>query len=160
MTLQRLLATAALAALLVPAAASSSAQEARPYKATCTAIPDDPLSPHVRATGSCQATHFGHDTFVAEHDLVPTGPPNASGLLPIAVLGGRSTHVAANGDELHSAYSGTGTVDLATGRIVFELAGHYTGGTGRFARATGATRIVGVVENGVARYDEEGSITY
>jgi hypothetical protein len=160
MTLLRLAATAALAALLVPAAASSSAQEMRPYKATCTAIPEDPLSPVVRATGSCQATPFGRDTFIAEHAVVPTGPPDASGLLPVAVLGGRSTHVAANGDELHSAYDGTGTVDLATGRIEFELEGHYTGGTGRFEGASGATRIVGVVENGVARYDEEGSITY
>ena len=112
----------------------------------------DPLSPHVRATGSCQATHFGRDAFVAEHDVVPTGPPDASGMLPIAVLAGRSTHVAANGDELYSAYAGTGQVDLATGRIEFELEGQYTGGTGRFANATGATRIQGVVESGVATY--------
>jgi len=160
MTVLRLLITAALAALLVPTAASSSAQEARPYKATCTAIPEDPLSPHVEATGSCQATHFGRDTFVAEHDVVPTGPPDAIGMLPIAILGGQSTHVAANGDELHSVYVGTGTVDLATGRIEFELEGRYTGGTGRFANATGATRIQGVVENGVATYSEEGSVTY
>ena len=160
MTVLRLLITAALAALLVPTAASSSAQEARPYKATCTAIPEDPLSSHVRATGSCQATHFGRDAFVAEHDVVPTGPPDASGMLPIAVAGGRSTHVAANGDELYSAYTGTGRVNLVTGRIEFELEGHYTGGTGRFANASGATRIQGVVEGGVASYAEEGSITY
>ena len=160
MTLLRLLVTAALAALLVPTAASSSAQEARPYKATCTAIPEDPLSPHVRATGFCQATHFGRDALVAEHDVVPTGPPDASGMLPIAVLAGRSTHVAANGDELYSAYTGTGRVNLVTGRIEFELEGRYTGGTGRFANASGATRIQGVVEGGVASYAEEGSITY
>jgi hypothetical protein len=160
MTLFRLVATAALAALLVPAAASSSAQETRPYKATCTAIPEDPLSPQVHVNGSCQATHFGRDTFVAEHTVVPTGPPDASGMLPIAILGGTSMHVAANGDELRSAYGGTGTVDLATGRTEFEFEGHYTGGTGRFAGATGATRLVGVVENGVAHYREEGSITY
>ena len=75
-------------------------------------------------------------------------------------LAGRSTHVAANGDELHSAYVGTGKVDLATGRIEFDLEGQYTGGTGRFANATGATRIQGVVENGVATYSEESSVTY
>ena len=114
----------------------------------------------VRATGSCQATHLGRDALVAEHAVVPTGPPDANGMLPIAVVGGRGTHVAPNGDELHSTYEGTGRVHLATGRIEFELSGRYTGGTGRFASATGATRIQGVVENGVATYREEGSITY
>jgi hypothetical protein len=34
------------------------------------------------------------------------------------------------------------------------------GGSGRFAAASGATNIVGVVEGGVARFTEQGSITY
>ena len=160
MTVLRLLVTASLAALLVPAAASSSAQETRPYKATCTAIPEDPLSPHVRATGSCQATHFGRDVLFAEHNVVPTGPPDASGMLPIAVVGGQSHARRAERRRGPLRLRRHGRVDLATGRIEFELAGHYTGGTGRFANASGTTRIRGVVENGVAQYSEEGSITY
>jgi hypothetical protein len=160
MMLVRLVATAALAALLVPTAASSSAQETRPYKAVCTAVPEDPLSPQVRVTGTCLATHLGREAFVASHTLVPTGPPDANGMLPLAIVAGQGTHVAANGDELRSVYAGSGRVDLATGRIEFEFEGTYTGGTGRFANAAGATRIRGVVENGVARFSEDGSITY
>ena len=147
-------------ALLVPATASSSAQETRPHKATCVAIPEDPLSPNVRTTGSCRATHLGRETFEARHNIVPTGPPDASGVLPIAVLGGRATHVAANGDELRSEYAGIGSVDLSSGRIVFALDGRYVGGSGRFQSASGTTRITGVVEGGIAHFVEEGSITY
>jgi hypothetical protein len=147
------------AVLLVPANASSSAQETRPHKATCVAIPDDPLSPNVRATGVCRATHLGRETFESAHTVVPTGPP-VNGVLPVAVVGGRATHVAANGDELRSEYSGTGSVDLLSGRIVFVLDGRYVGGTGRFEGASGTTRITGTVEEGVAHFVEEGSITY
>jgi hypothetical protein len=148
------------AALLAPATGSSSAQETKPHKATCVAIPEDPLSPNVRTKGVCQATHLGRETFEAAHNVVPTGPPGTNGLLPVAVIGGRATHVAANGDELRSEYSGLGSVDLLTGRIVFALDGRYTGGTGRFEGASGATRITGVVVGGVARFVVEGSITY
>ena len=157
--LTRLTAALGAAALLLPVAASSSSQETRPHRATCVGVPDDPLSPNVHITGSCQATHLGRETFEAEHTVVPTGPP-VNGLLPIAVVGGQATHVAANGDELRSAYVGTGVVDLQTGRIDFELTGIYVGGSGRFTGASGATDIVGVVESGVAHFTEEGSITY
>jgi hypothetical protein len=162
MVITRLSWTAAVftaAALVIPAIGSSSAQEARPHKATCLGIPEDPLSPNVRVTGTCRATHLGHEMFEAAHNVVPTGPA-VDGGLPIAVVGGRATHVAANGDALRSEYAGTGSVNLISGRIVFALDGRYTGGTGRFEGASGATRITGVVEGGVARFVEEGSITY
>jgi hypothetical protein len=147
------------AALLAPATGSSSAEEPRPYKATCVGIPEDPLSPSVRVIGVCRATHLGREMFEAAHNVIPTGPP-ADGVLPVAVVGGRATHVAANGDELRSEYAGTGSVNLLSGRIVFALVGRYTGGTGRFESASGTTRIAGVVEGGVAHFVEEGSIRY
>lgn len=147
------------AALVLPVAASSSSQETRPHRATCVGVPDDPLSPNVHVTGSCQATHLGRETFEAEHTVVPTGLP-VNGVLPIAVVGGHATHVAANGDELRSEYMGAGVVDLQTGRIEFELDGHYVGGSGRFAGASGTTRIVGVVDDGIASFTEEGVVTY
>ena len=158
--LQWAVAALVAAALLVPAAGSSSAQETRPHRATCVAVPEDPLSQEVHTMGSCLATHLGRETFEAEHTVVPTGAPDANGLVPIAVVGGRATHVAADGDRLRSEYQGTGSVDLLSGRIVFALDGRYTGGTGRFEGASGSTRITGVVEAGVARFVEEGSITY
>jgi hypothetical protein len=159
----RLLATVTvigLAALLAAATGSSSAQETRPLRSTCVAVPADPLSPVVHATGTCQTTHLGRDRFEGTHMVIPLGFPDADGWLPIAVVGGAGTHVAANGDELRSAYEGTGRASLLTGRIEFELHGRYTGGTGRFAGASGSTDISGVVEDGIARFTEEGSITY
>ena len=157
--LTRLTAALGAAALFLPVAASSSSQETRPLRATCVGVPDDPLAPNVHIIGSCQATHLGRETFEAEHTVVPTGPP-VNGILPVAVADGRATHVAANGDELHSAYEGTGTVNLLTGHVDFDLSGIYVGGSGRFTGASGATHIVGVVEGGVAHYTEQGSITY
>ena len=154
------LAAIALAALLAPATGASSAQETRPHRATCVAVPDDPLSPVVHATGTCQATHLGRDRFESRHTLVPTGPPDASGVLPLAIVGGTGVHRSASRDELYSVYEGSGSVNLVTGRVEFELQGRYTGGTGRFAGASGSTHISGVVEDGVARFTEEGSITY
>lgn len=150
----------ALTALLVPATGVSAAQETRPHRASCVAVPDDPLSPVVHATGICQSTHLGRDRYESRHTVIPVGPPDARGILPIAIVDGTGTSVAASGDELSFVYEGTGHVDLVTGRVEFELRLRYTGGTGRFTGASGATRIAGVVENGVARLVENGSITY
>lgn len=150
----------AAAALVAPATGASSAHETRPQKATCVAVPDDPLSPTVHVTGTCQTTHLGRDRFESSHTLIPLGFPDADGVVPVAIVGGTGKHVAANGDELDSAYEGTGRVFLLTGRIEFELQGRYTGGTGRFVGASGTTQISGVVEDGIARFTEEGSIGY
>lgn len=92
MSILRLLSATALVALLLPAAAVSTPSPPRPFKATCTAIPEDPLSPQVRVMGTCQSTHLGRETFTAFYELVPTGPPEASEMLPVAIVGGRGTH--------------------------------------------------------------------
>ena len=60
--LTMLMAALGAAALLLPVAASSSSQETRPFRATCVGVPDDPLSPMVHITGTCQATHLGRET--------------------------------------------------------------------------------------------------
>ena len=153
-------ATALFLALLAPATASTSAQQTRPFTSTCVAVVDDPLSPNVTVRGTCRTTHLGLDSFVASHTVIPTGLPDASGVVPIAAVGGRATHVAANGDTLLTAYEGVGRVYLLTGLIEFELTGVFIGGTGRFAGASGTSRIEGVVEDGVTRYKEMGSISY
>lgn len=151
---------AATALLLLPATAASSAQETRPYRATCVGIPEDPFSPNVHATGSCQAMHLGREAFDVRHTAVPTGPPDANLVVTLTVLGGQGVHVAANGDELRSVYAGIAYLNLLTGRIDFELEGHFTGGTGRFEGASGTTTISGVEEGGVASFTEQGSLTY
>jgi hypothetical protein len=159
----RLLASAAavaLAVLLVPATGISSSQPTRPHKATCQGVPDDPLATDVRVTGTCQATHLGQDRFESSHTAIPVGFDAATMTVELLIVGGVGLHRAANGDELYSAYGGTGTASLVTGRIEFEFTGTFTGGTGRFAGASGTTTIRGVVEDGVARFTEDGSISY
>lgn len=148
----------ALAALLVPAAAVSSAGATRPLTATCTVVPEDPFATVAHGIGTCQTTHLGRDRYEATHTVVPLGIDG--GVLLIAVVDGTETHVAANGDRLQGVYDGTARVDLLTGRAEFELHGRYTGGTGRFEGASGTTRVTGVLEDGVAHFTEEASITY
>jgi hypothetical protein len=156
--MSRLFLAVAFAAVLLPATGFSSAQVTRPHNATCVAVPEDPLAPIVHATGTCQTTHLGRDRFESTHTVIPVGLDADAVLL--TVVGGTETHIAANGDVLHGVYEGTARVLLLTGRVAFDLQGHYTGGTGRFAGASGATHISGVEEEGVARFTEEGSITY
>jgi hypothetical protein len=152
------LAALALAAALSPAAARPSAQATRPLSATCVAVPEDPFAPVVHATGTCQTAHFGRDRVESTHTVVPLRVD--ADVLLVAVVDGTETHVAADGDELHAAYSGTARIFLATGRVEFDLDGRYTGGTGRFSGASGTTHISGAVDNGAARFTEEGTITY
>jgi len=149
-----------LVALLVPATATSSSQETRPHKAICEGVPDDPLALEVHVTGSCQATHLGRDGFESSHTVIPVGFDPVTMTAELLVVGGQGRHRAADGDWLYSAYAGTGTAYLLTGRIEFEFTGTFTGGTGRFAGASGTSTIRGAVEGGVARFTEKGSITY
>ena len=161
--MKRLLALATalvVSALLVPAAATSASQEARPHMGTCVGVPDDPLALEVNITGTCLVTHLGLDTFESSHTVIPTGFDPVTMVVDLAIVSGQGRHRAANGDLLFSEYQGTGQAELLTGRIVFEATTRFVGGTGRFAGASGASRIWGVVEDGVARFSEQGSITY
>ena len=162
----RLLASAAalaLLVLLVAPTASSSPQQARPHAATCQGRPDDPLALEVRVTGTCHATHLGLDRFESSHTVtvLPETFDPATMTVGIRVENGVGVHEAANGDLLFSAYEGTGRASVGLPvRIEFAFDGVFTGGTGRFAGASGETRIEGVLENGIARFTEEGTITY
>jgi hypothetical protein len=164
-SMRRLLTSAAalaLALLVVAPAAAPSAQQTRPHKAVCVGVPDDPLALEVHVTGTCQATHLGRDHFESSHTVTPlpeTFDPVAL-TIRLRVDDGTARHRAANGDLLFSEYAGSGVLSLVTGRIDFRFEGEFTGGTGRFEGATGDTTINGVLENGVARFVDVGSITY
>jgi hypothetical protein len=152
----------ALAMLLVAPTATSSAQKARPYLAACVGVPDDPLALEVHVTGTCLATHLGRDRFESSHTATPlpeTFDP-VTMTIQLRVDDGAGRHRAATGDLLFSEYSGSALLHLTTGRIEFRFEGRWTGGTGRFADASGETTVRGVVENGVARFVDYGSITF
>ena len=96
-----------------------------------SAVPVDPDHVFVTTIGEGNATHLGHFTFVS---------PHLSGLSDFSIAGVQII-TAANGDELHTELSGnlhpfvdnTGHVFL-----VGDVQGTITGGTGRFANATGS----------------------
>lgn len=75
-------------------------------------------------------SHLGRVTAHQTGTLTPTGP-NAFSVSGTGVL------TAANGDELFTAFSGSGTADAA-GNVQGHTAITITGGTGRFAGASGA----------------------
>jgi hypothetical protein len=152
----------ALAMLLLAPTAISSAQKTRPFVAVCVGVPDDPLALEVNVTGVCLATHLGRDRFESSHTVTPlpeTFDP-ATNTIRLRVDNGVATHRAANGDMLFSEYAGGGVLNLGTGRIDFRFEGRWVGGTGRFADASGETTVVGVLENGVARFVDFGAIRF
>jgi len=83
----------------------------------------------VNASASGQATHLGAFTLHDTSTLVPAG----EGVFN--VVDGEAHLEAANGDLLYASFTGTINLATGTGTLYFE----WTGGTGRFADATGAT---------------------
>ena len=150
--MRRILPVLTVSALLImtlaaPAAATS---DARPFKGAASGEVTFPfvgtdvcpasdvfaggLQTTSLATGT--ANHLGAVTMMARHCT-----PAAD-----TIAGGQGTFVAANGDEIYFDYSGSApfpgegtTVIVAT--TTFEI----TGGTGRFADATGGGELIGYV---------------
>jgi hypothetical protein len=111
----------------------------------------------VIVTGVCQYGHLGRTQCVAEQTVVPA----ADGTLIIENAG---VCTAANGDQLFTAFSGTGT-PTPTGAIVFNGTETYAGGTGRFAHATGSAALWGSAQftsefAGVGSFALRGRIDY
>lgn len=87
--------------------------------------------------GSGTATHIGNYTIVNSHCLNPTTG---------ALTGGTFVKTAANGDQLFGTYVGSASVIQPPSPVgIFSVSGTvtFTGGTGRFAGATGTTSMAG-----------------
>ena len=145
------------ATLLVAAIAVGAAE--RPFSGTGSGIavigpePDGKLAAVVTGTGN--ATHLGIFTNSGKVFFGDPDPSNPNLVHPT----GYSTFTAANGDKVESILE-NGTVDLSTG--VGEGDFRVTGGTGRFANATGITSYV-VEQNlltGAYEITLVGSINY
>lgn len=83
----------------------------------------------VRLVGTGTASHLGRYTMVSEFTLTPATLSAA----------GRVTFTAANGDVLTATFTGRSVVTGGTVAIVESLT--ITGGTGRFAGATGTATL-------------------
>jgi hypothetical protein len=81
------------------------------------------------------ATHLGLTSFHSEHCVTPTGGIEGSVVLS-----------AANGDEVHGTYTGTSTAPGEIGEPIYATA-HIviSGGTGRFANATGQAALAATI---------------
>lgn len=83
--------------------------------------------------GSGNATHLGAYTEAGSLAFAPSAEP---GVLDVT---GTIVYTAANGDELHASVAGH--LNLLTGAVDAALT--YTGGTGRFSHASGASTLTG-----------------
>jgi len=87
---------------------------------------------HSVLTGTGQATHLGRYTVGFVFDItIGVGSPSATI--------GTFTLTAANGDSISGTFTGTGIV--ANGMVTIVENAIITGGTGRFANATGSFRV-------------------
>jgi hypothetical protein len=106
----------------------------------------------VRSFGSGIATHMGKTSFEAASTVNFTVQP--------ATINGTAILTAANGDELHTAFTGTTATaaGTATGNFVHTI----TGGTGRFSNASGTLKATSIhnlaTQKGVLSF--EGEIDY
>ena len=131
-------------------------QATRPLSGTCTLQFDPPPFPlppvhHQTDVGTCVLSHLGNTAFYGEQDI-----DFAAG-----TQSGWRRLTAANGDELHGVHAGT-SWPAGPGVIGFSATMTITGGTGRFANATGQVTLSGeatlATRTTVARFD--GSLTY
>ena len=103
--------------------------------------------------GGGTATHIGKYTIVNSHCLDPsTG----------ALTGGTFVKTAANGDQIFGTYTGIATVIQPPSPIgIFSVSGTitFTGGTGRFAGATGTTTMAGTEQADFSRTPVSTQVT-
>jgi hypothetical protein len=120
----------ALTALSPPAALGNAKSTARPMSGTSSSTTTVDLATGTGSVaGSGRLSHYGRFTFTNDITSFTLTGPDTFSLTLTAVL------VAANGDKVCTAATGTGTL-TPTGSDT-TLVSRITGGTGRFVRASG-----------------------
>jgi hypothetical protein len=131
----------------------------RPLKGNSVATSTINIATGVGATdGTSHITHCGSATFHNDFTFSLTGPDSFS-------LVGTDTVVCANGDQLFATFVITGSLSAGTSTGAFTG----TGGTGRFAGASGSfvtdntSTIISMVGNVITSHDTntiDGTISY
>lgn len=144
---------AALAAiwLVGPAAASEQVPFNGSLEAAVTRSPISPTLVSVVLDGGGNASHLGRFTFTAPH-VVDTVTRLATGTYQFT---------AANGDQVFANFVGQATPTATPGVISIVENATITGGTGRFAGATGTFTVVRLYDtlNGTTVGSFTGSIS-
>lgn len=145
-------------------AVAARAQAARPAGGSCTTrleflAPTEGQPPNVQRItfeADCILRHLGKATATFSETVTFTGPNTATFVSTDLI------YVAANGDELYARIDDGAAVLDAQGGVTLTATEMYTGGTGRFAGATGSGAITGQasVVTQVGAYKSSGSITY
>jgi hypothetical protein len=148
-------------ALVHPAGAAFAASPSRPFRGGCdtrlTVLPplpgDLPNVLRLHIEYDCQLTHLGKSTAVAEQVVTFTGPTTA-------IASNTTVYTAANGDQLFATWSGTSTTVGAD--VTFSGPETYTGGTGRFAGASGSSWIAGTASfvTNTGQFTSVGTLAY
>jgi len=101
----------------------------------------------------CQLAHLGRTTAIAEQIVTFTGATTA-------IASNTTTYTAANGDQLFVTWTGTATANGPDN--TFSGPETITGGTGRFAGATGSTLVTGTASFATmtGQFTSTGTISY
>jgi hypothetical protein len=142
---------------------SFAATPERPFGGTCTfastLLPPEPGQPpnvvRFHQDEVCHLRHLGLTTASTTETVTFT----ETGLVFVTTI----TYTAANGDQLFTTESGTATPPDQNGLIHFSGTQTVTGGTGRFADASGSFSEVGTVNPATATGEVEfisGTLSY
>ena len=145
------LAAFALMGLARPAAAGEQVPFKGSLEAVVTRIPLAPPLVAVLLTGTGNATHLGAFTFTAPHVVN----------LATRIATGSYVFTAANGDQVYADFVGHSTRTDQPGVIKIVEVATITGGTGRFAGATGGFTVVRLYDTiaGTTAGSFEGTIS-
>jgi hypothetical protein len=107
----------------------------------------------------CRLTHLGRASGQSTQYVVPAGQPGVT--IPLLITN-TTVYRAANGDELHMSFLGTGQLDTVTGEVTFVGTETYQGGTGRFANASGraVTQGSASVFTNIGSFTTKGQLAY
>lgn len=153
-----------IALLSLAPAASADDGPWRPFRASVDVSETMTLNPlRCAATMALgETTGKGHATHMGRIALLATDcPVFVPGSPVIPVIDGRMEITAANGDKLFGVYNGSLTMVSATDANL-NAAYSITGGTGRFAGASGSGQLSGQYNVGTnqGHYDAVGHLRY
>ena len=150
-----------LTAMVSPSAALSGEKTDRPLKASLVTqeqvgfTPDCPSKFGGTITGTGKSTHMGNVSLTAADCITP--------MENHFTFKGTFTLTAANGDKLTGDYTGSFVPkDAAPMYSYSDAKFKITGGTGRFAQATGSAELQGDqnIQTGKGKLEVNGSISY
>ena len=146
-------------------AESIEARVSRPFSGACQTrfevlSPPNTFPLQLHIDSHCLFSQFCLTTGSTSQTVMAPGPPIGQ-TLPL-LISNTTTYRAANGDLLNAVFVGGGTLDLVTGDVAFSGKETFTGGTERFAGASGSDSLEGSASNATntGEFTVRGTLTY